>query len=238
VSFELARHGALQCPEEKLKNAHQERLSSHTALLETMATALERGNRVCLFAMHTSVLAVAASVLAASDLGVKVVFYTGAVSTRTRAENLEYFRTTSDRVVLLLTIAAGGIGLHIGNGANQVVFWGSCGFTPASRDQAIRRLLRYGQESKVDVYDVYASNTVEDGIRSIHTVKSAVTSAVVDRDLGPLQEVGGDRLLRIVDRLCLVDRDTGNALPAAESEEDCTLPPSKRPALEKCAFVS
>ena len=103
-----------------------------------------------------------------------------------------------------------------------MIFWGSIGFTPAARQQAIRRLLRYGQEKEVIAYDVYAKNTVEDGIRNIHTVKEAVTSAIVDRDSGPLNVVTNERLLRIVDCLQQVDEVTGKIFVSKETGVDAT----------------
>ena len=152
--------------------------------VDTLRDAFAESDRVCLFACNTSMLAVAQSVIENSDLGASIVHYVGGLNARTREERLNRFRGSTGRVVMMLTVNAGGLGLHIGNAAAHVIFWGSIGFTPAARQQAIRRLLRYGQEKEVIAYDVYAKNTVEDGIRNIHTVKEAVTSAIVDRDSG------------------------------------------------------
>jgi SNF2 family DNA or RNA helicase len=261
VSFELARAGANAVEDAKLARAASENLASHRALVRTLDEVFATSNRVCLFACHTSVLAVAASVVEASTLGCEVVTYVGGLSGKVREERLARFRKATGRVVMMLTIGAGGLGLHIGNAASHVIFWGvrfcleptpvtrqtthralalalaqSIGFTPAAREQAIRRLLRYGQQKEVCAYDVYARNTVEDGIRGIHVIKQAVTSAVVDRDLGPLAEVNSERLLRIVDCLLPIDARTGNtqvAYAECASEQRDAPPEAEEPCCKE-----
>ena len=237
VSFELARMGASSVPTATLAGAASENLASHRALVATLSEVFTRSNRVCLFACHTSILHVAQSVVEASDLGARVIHFVGGLSSRVRDERMRNFRESTGRVVMMLTIGAGGLGLHIGNAASHVVFWGSIGFTPAARCQAIRRLLRMGQTAEVYAYDVYAKHTVEDGIRGIHSIKSAITSAVVDRDFAPLQEVNSERLLRIVDCLLPVNEATGCIDPPKQDQTEFDTVSAPLGNLEPCGFA-
>lgn len=225
VSFLLGSRGASSWdPAEDAPAAVKENLESHRALTDTLAKAFETSSRVCIFACHTSVLSIAEAAIRErwnSDGPIDVIYYRGGLSARVREERLCSFTSAQGRAVMLLTIGAGGIGLDIGAAAKCVIFWGSCGFTPASREQAFRRLLRYGQKDEVDCYDVYAKHTVEDGIRSIHTVKTAVTEAAVNNNFVPLAEVSSDRLLRIVDCLLPVSETTGNV--AIECDADAAI---------------
>lgn len=223
VSFRLGSKGAsgweagVDAPA-----AAEENLESHRALVSTLSLAFHKSSRVCIFACHTSVLSVAEAVIRAqwssAEEHLEIVYYRGGLTSKVREERLRSFTESKGKAVMLLTIGAGGIGLDIGSAAKSVIFWGSCGFTPASREQAFRRLLRYGQTDDVDCYDVYAKNTVEDGIRSIHAIKTAVTEAAVNNNFVPLAEVSSDRLLRIVDRLLPVSELTGNAEPEEATE--------------------
>ena len=263
VSFVLGSKGASNWNSlVDAEAAVDENMQSHRALTDTLAKAFQTSNRACVFACHTSVLSVAEAVIrtrwnnkaanaanaanAATDANaanasadnepVKIVYYRGGLSAKIREERLQSFKSSTGKAVMLLTIGAGGIGLDIGDAAKSVIFWGSCGFTPASREQAFRRLLRYGQTDNVDCYDIYAKHTVEDGIRSIHTVKSAVTEAAVNKNFVPLAEVSSDRLLRIVDCLMPISEITGNVIIDSDSDGEgdrCAIPdtPAKNSAL-------
>lgn len=235
VSFLLGSKGASNWdPTVDAPAAVEEGLESHRALTDTLARAFETSSRVCVFACHTSVLSVAEAAIRErwrNSGPIDVIYYKGGLSAKVREERLRAFTSAEGRVVMLLTIGAGGIGLDIGAASKCVIFWGSCGFTPASREQAFRRLLRYGQTDEVDCYDVYAKHTVEDGIRSIHTVKTAVTEAAVNNNFVPLAEVSSDRLLRIVDCLLPVSELTGNV--AVDCEEDAVAIADASPEAER-----
>lgn len=83
---------------------------------------------------------------------------TGALRERAKEE---FITSKNDTRVMLATIDAGGEGVDGLQYACRNLIFLDRSWTPTKNDQAIARLRRGGQEHKVNVFDVVASNTID-----------------------------------------------------------------------------
>ena len=95
------------------------------------------------------------------------------------------------RTVMLMSIDAGGTGLHLVPGSNAVVFWGSRPFSPMQVLQTAKRVHRIGQEHPVNIKHLIAAGSVDFAINMVHGDKLSVSKAIVDDDLSSLESQGG-----------------------------------------------
>jgi SNF2 family DNA or RNA helicase len=92
-----------------------------------------------------------------------VLMYHGGMSQMERASVLEKSKTLSGRVVLLLQLQAGGVGLNLQE-YDRIVFV-SPWWTSAMMDQAVARAVRMGQREVVHVYHLALSAEKEGAIQ-------------------------------------------------------------------------
>lgn len=67
--------------------------------------------------------------------------------------------------IMLLSLAAGGVGLNL-VAANHVVLVDPA-FNPTSEDQAADRVYRVGQRKPVRIYALYCTQTIEEHVRRV-----------------------------------------------------------------------
>ena len=194
VSPLLARTGAgeLQKDQDLIRQASMDDTGALIALRNTLLGLNEKGlNRVMVAACHTSLLKIAMEYLKRTcpEVG-DIILYTGELRQKQRASAIERFLGGS-RTVMLMSIDAGGTGLHLVPGSNAVVFWGSRPFSPMQVLQTAKRVHRIGQEHPVIVNHLIAAGSVDFAINMVHGDKLSVSKAIVDDDLSSLESQGG-----------------------------------------------
>lgn len=162
-----------------------------SALRDTISELNAVGSkRVLVCACHTSLLRVAEAYLKASGSVGRVLLFEGSLSTSKRAAVVDDFLSGS-HTVMLMSIDAGGTGLHLVPGSNAVVFWGSRPFSPMQVLQSKKRVHRIGQTEPVKVIHLIAHGSVDYALQQVHGDKLALASAVLDGELDSLEAVGG-----------------------------------------------
>jgi SNF2 family DNA or RNA helicase len=127
---------------------------------------------------------------------------------------------TGDLTVMLLSISAGGTGLHLAPGCRCCVFWGSRPFSPAQIHQTSKRIHRIGQDEAVQVDHLIAVGSVDHSIDKMHGDKKGLADALVDGDWQHFE--GGNldwrRSGRIVEN-CLPLDGNGNFVKRAPDKQ-------------------
>ena len=194
VSPLLAQTGAgeMQKNQELVIQASMTDTGALMALRNELLKLNEQGlTRVMVAACHTSLLKIAMEYLKRTCPGIgDVILYSGELRQKQRASAVERFLTGS-RTVMLMSIDAGGTGLHLVPGSNAVVFWGSRPFSPMQVLQTAKRVHRIGQEFPVKVKHLIANGSVDFAINMVHGDKLTVSKAIVDDDLSGLESQGG-----------------------------------------------
>jgi SNF2 family DNA or RNA helicase len=168
-------------------------------------------SRVMVACCHTSLLAVADCYLKRECPGIgNIVQYHGGLNLKKRGEAISTF-LNDPQTILLMSIDAGGTGLHLVPGANAVVFWGSRPFSPMQVIQTKKRVHRIGQEFPVKVVHLIAKGSVDYAINFVHKDKLSLAKAVMDQETTNLEAEGGKWRTtgRIVDS-CKFLSDDGN----------------------------
>jgi len=162
------------------------------ALRDTVLRLKERGfQRIMVAACHTSLLRIAEFYLknTCPEAG-ETIMYDGSLIQSKRTKAIDSFLGGSN-TVLLMSINAGGTGLHLVPGANAVVFWGSRPFSPMQVLQTSKRVHRIGQEHPVTVIHLIAKGSVDSAINTVHGDKLTLSNAVIDMELEGLEAEGG-----------------------------------------------
>ncbi len=108
----------------------------------------------------------------------RCVLLTGATPASKRQELVDRFQNDDSIRVFVANIIAGGVGLNL-TAARHVVF-NDLDWVPANHWQAEDRAYRIGQTGTVNVHYLVAGGTIDEFVRSVLEVKSALVEAVVD----------------------------------------------------------
>ncbi len=108
----------------------------------------------------------------------RCVLLTGATPASKRQELVDRFQNDDSVSVFVANIVAGGVGLNL-TAARHVVF-NDLDWVPANHWQAEDRAYRIGQTGTVNVHYLVAEGTIDEFVRSVLEVKSALVEAVVD----------------------------------------------------------
>lgn len=157
------------------------------ALRETIVKLREDGfKRIMVASCHTSLLRIADLYLKRNcpEAG-EIMIYDGSLSQTKRTKAVDSF-LGGERTIMLMSIDAGGTGLHLVPGANAVVFWGSRPFSPMQILQTSKRVHRIGQKHPVKVVHLIAKGSVDCAINSVHGDKQSLSNAVIDSNLEEL----------------------------------------------------
>lgn len=101
-------------------------------------------------------------------------------STTDRRSVVERFQTDPACRVLLMTLKTGGVGLNLT--AADTVFIVEPWWNRAAEEQAVNRLHRFGQTSKVSCYTLVSRGTIEEKIRELQQRKSDLFHDVITAD--------------------------------------------------------
>lgn len=117
-----------------------------------------------------------------------LLFYDGSLAINQRSAERKKFLDT-ERVVMFLSIGAGGTGLHlvptkrdtpIEGFCRAAIFWGSRPFSPQQVWQTLKRIHRIGQKHEVFIEELISRGSVDYAINQVHKDKSALAEAIVD----------------------------------------------------------
>ncbi|WP_143556733.1 DEAD/DEAH box helicase [Sanguibacter antarcticus] len=97
--------------------------------------------------------------------------------TRKRTETIERF-TSGETKVFLISLKAGGFGLNLT--AADYCFLLDPWWNPAAEAQAVDRAHRIGQERKVMVYRLVATDTIEEKVMALKATKAQLFASVLD----------------------------------------------------------
>ena len=154
--------------------AHDRVGSAKTDLLaEHLLEITAEGHRSLVFSTFTSFLGRVRDRL--TEEGVATVYLDG--STRDRDVVIEAFRR-GEAPVFLISLKAGGTGLTLTEA--DYVFLLDPWWNPAAEAQAVDRAHRIGQDKKVLVYRLVASDTIEEKVMALKARKAELFAKVVD----------------------------------------------------------
>lgn len=156
------------------------------AIADIVSSNIESGRRVLVFSQFTSFLDIIARRL--DKEGIDNVKLVGSTPKKRRVEMANAFNAGEGAPVMLISLKAGNTGLNL-IGASVVVhadpWWNA-----AVQDQATGRAHRIGQTHDVDVYQVIATDTVEERVHGMQESKSRLAHAftTVDGSAGKMSE--------------------------------------------------
>jgi SNF2 family DNA or RNA helicase len=125
------------------------------------------------------------------------LLFTGEMDAQTRNSQLAEFERDPRRLVMILSLRAGGLGLNLTSASN--VFHFDRWWNPAVEAQAEDRAHRIGQQRPVHVFAYLCSGTIEERIDEILSAKRDLFADVVDGvDTRMLRRLDLDTLLDTV----------------------------------------
>jgi superfamily II DNA/RNA helicase len=144
------------------------------------ALVIDQSRKVVIFSQWRRMLKLAD--WAVSDLlrrqGKRSLFFTGAESSKLRAQSLVEFHDDPNAVLLFLT-DAGGVGLNLQHAANACINLEQP-WNPAVLEQRIGRIYRLGQTQPIDVYNLVSEVSIEARIAGIVDSKRVLFKGVFD----------------------------------------------------------
>ena len=141
---------------------------------ELIADALDGGHRILIFSQFAQMLQIIRNRLAAKDLDCFLI--DGQVAADERLAQVDRFNSGEGQI-FLISLRAGGTGLNL-TGADTVIHYDPW-WNPAVEDQATDRAYRIGQENIVQVFKLYARDTLEEKIQAIQEQKQVMIEAVI-----------------------------------------------------------
>jgi superfamily II DNA or RNA helicase len=142
-------------------------------LAEHLEEVTAEGHQALVFSTFTSFLARVRERLTAD--GIPTVYLDG--STRDREAVIEAFRR-GEAPVFLISLKAGGVGLTLTEADYVYVLdpW----WNPAAEAQAVDRAHRIGQDKRVNVYRMVATDTIEEKVMALKARKAELFARVID----------------------------------------------------------
>lgn len=145
-------------------------------LVSSMQEAVENGHKVVVFFNFLMGIELVAERL--TELGISYVEMTGATTNRKKV--VDRFQKDSDCMVMLMTLKTGGVGLNLT--AADTVFIFEPWWNKAAEEQAINRLHRMGQTSKVIAYSIISQGTIEEKILLLQQKKAELFEGLIGSD--------------------------------------------------------
>lgn len=134
-------------------------------------------------------------------LGCDVLYLHGGVPRLKREQLVKRFQSeTTDPLVFVLSLKAGGLGLNLMNAAH--VFHYDRWWNPAVEDQATDRTHRIGQTRQIQVHKLVCAGTLEERIAQIIDEKRALAGRIIEvsgaSGEGWITELGNDELAELI----------------------------------------
>jgi SWI/SNF-related matrix-associated actin-dependent regulator 1 of chromatin subfamily A len=135
---------------------------------------LESGNKLVIFATHKFVIETIMNAFG-NKIAVKI---DGTVNMQDRQRSIDIFQLNPNVKIFIANIQAGGVGITL-TAASNVLFL-ELPWTPGALRQAIARLDRIGQKFAVNVYYLFAINTIMQSFAKLIDAKQKILDAVLD----------------------------------------------------------
>ncbi|MCQ2146730.1 MAG: SNF2-related protein [Bacteroidales bacterium] len=145
-------------------------------LMESLLEATSNGHKVVVFFNFIAGIELVAERLEREGIG----FLTMTGSTSDRKSVVERFQGDSSVQVLLMTLKTGGVGLNLT--AADTVFIFDPWWNRAEEEQAIGRLHRIGQKSKVMTFSFIAEGTIEEKMFLLQQKKKDIIDGLINAD--------------------------------------------------------
>ncbi|CAD6264139.1 unnamed protein product [Miscanthus lutarioriparius] len=114
--------------------------------------------------------------------GIKFLRFDGKLSQKHKEKILKEFSESQDKLVLMMSLKAGGVGLNLTAASN--VFLMDPWWNPAVEEQAIMRIHRIGQKREVRVKRFIVKDTVEERMQQVQMRKQRMVSgALTDEEI-------------------------------------------------------
>ncbi|KAM0002930.1 putative DNA helicase chromatin remodeling SNF2 family [Helianthus debilis subsp. tardiflorus] len=138
------------------------------------------GEKSIVFSQWTSFLDLLEIPLKRRNIG--FLRFDGSLSQKNREKTLREFSETTDKMVLLMSLKAGGVGLNLTAASN--VFLMDPWWNPAVEEQAIMRIHRIGQKRTVCVRRFIVKDTVEERMQQVQARKQRmIAGALTDEEV-------------------------------------------------------
>ncbi|XP_076943828.1 DNA repair protein RAD5B-like isoform X2 [Bidens hawaiensis] len=151
-------------------------------LLECLDDIRKRGcgEKSIVFSQWTSFLDLLEIPMRRKNIG--FLRFDGSLSQKNREKTLREFSETTDEMVLLMSLKAGGVGLNLTAASN--VFLMDPWWNPAVEEQAIMRIHRIGQKRTVCVRRFIVKDTVEERMQQVQARKQRmIAGALTDEEV-------------------------------------------------------
>lgn len=146
------------------------------ALTESLLEAVANGHKAVVFYNFIAGIELTSEVL--DQNGIDYVCMTG--STHDRRSVVERFQTDPNCRVMLMTLKTGGVGLNLT--AADTVFIFEPWWNKAAEEQAINRLHRFGQKSKVICLSLITKGSIEEKIQILQQQKADLFKGLIGSD--------------------------------------------------------
>ncbi len=167
---QICCHPKLVKPDSKAASAKAE------ALLETLETLMDEGEKVLVFSQFVELLDLLRGVI--EERGWRQWYLAG--DTENRGDLVREFQAAEGAGVFLISLKAGGFGLNLTAASYVVLFdpW----WNPAVEAQAIDRTHRIGQDRKVMAYRLLIKDSIEEKIRTLQKQKKSLAEDVLGEE--------------------------------------------------------
>ncbi|KAK3142940.1 hypothetical protein QOZ80_4BG0354530 [Eleusine coracana subsp. coracana] len=151
-----------------------------TKVIMILEELLKKGEKSIVFSQFTSFFDLLE--VPFSHKGIKFLRFDGKLSQKHKENVLKEFSESQDKLVLLMSLKAGGVGLNLTAASN--VFLMDPWWNPAVEEQAIMRIHRIGQKRAVQVRRFIVKDTVEERMQQVQILKQRMISgALTDEEV-------------------------------------------------------
>ncbi|XP_015887954.4 DNA repair protein RAD5B [Ziziphus jujuba] len=182
----VTKNELITCPSESRFQVDVEKNWKESSKIIKLLECLERirssgsGERSIIFSQWTAFLDLLEIPLKRRGIG--FLRFDGKLMQKQRERVLKEFNETKQKMVLLMSLKAGGVGLNLTAASNVFVMdpW----WNPAVEEQAIMRIHRFGQKRKVLVRKFIVKDTVEERLQQVQARKQRmITGALTDEEV-------------------------------------------------------
>ncbi len=145
---------------------------------ELLNTIVSEGNKVLIFSSFVEHLKLYKNYLESIDI--PYCYLDG--QTKDRAEQVSQFQNNPEKLVFLLSLKAGGVGLNLT--AAEYVFLLDPWWNPASEAQAYDRTHRIGQKNNVFIYKFITKESIEEKIMELQERKIKLAENLIQAEEG------------------------------------------------------
>ncbi|XP_068645752.1 DNA repair protein RAD5B [Aristolochia californica] len=180
----LTKADLITCPSENRFRIDVEKNWTESAKVTKLIECLEKlrrsGEKSIVFSQWTSFLDLLQIPLTTMKIG--FLRFDGKLGQKQRERVLKEFTEGNEKMVLLMSLKAGGVGLNLTAASN--VFLMDPWWNPAVEEQAIMRIHRFGQKRKVHVRRFIVRETIEERMQQVQARKERmIAGALTDTEV-------------------------------------------------------